>query len=604
MHPKQLLFIFLLIANSCFIKAQTAPGIQWQRNIGTNYRDGVFAIQQTNDGGYITTGFDSSFLALPGFVARVVKLNLDGTTQWERSLRVDSFYTSAQSIVQTNDGGYIIGGIAGVTLPGGQALSDALIIKLNSAGDTVWTKRMGGSSNEAVYSARQTADDGYICAGYAKSTDGDVVGNHSSNYDVWVIKLDNAGTVEWKKCYGGSEWDEARCIRQTSDGGYIISGLTRSIDGDVTGYHGGNDVYDAWLLKINAAGVIEWQKCYGGTGWDEAWSVQQTMDGGYVATGNSESTNGDVTGNHGSFDIWVVKLNPLGNIEWQNCYGGSSYDVGYVVKQTSDSGYVVSGAASSLDGDVNGIHGVGFVLPDCWVIKLSATGVLQWQKCLGGTQSEAAFDICQTTDGGYFIGGSTSSTDGDVTVGYVPEDSWVVKLGPLPVPLTLTNFTARKQNKSILLNWQTQTETNTQHFILEKSSNQRDFQVVHLIAASGNSSTIKNYSFTDARPVNGINYYRLKQVDRDGSFVYSKTVSVNCSGKGSMLYPNPAAAFFTIVPAGTIKAITILTAEGKTVQQLPPVTNNRYDISRLPKGFYIVKLLFDHGEEVLPLHKN
>lgn len=601
MHLKQLLFIVLLLGGIFLVKAQTAPGIQWQRNIGTNFRDGIYSVQQTNDGGYVTAGYDSSFLTIEGYIARVVKLNFDGTTQWQKTIRIDSFYTSAQSIQQTNDNGYIIAGTAGVVQPGGQSFLNALIVKLNSNGDTVWSRVMGGNSQETGSSAIQTADGGYILVGSAKSNDGDVIGNHSDNYDMWVIKFDNMGVVEWKKCYGGSEWDDGRFIRQTNEGGYIICGYTRSVDGDVMGYHGGSsDVYDAWILKLDATGTIEWQKCLGGTGWDDAASIQQTNDGGYVLGASTESINGDVTGNHGSFDMWVVKLSAAGAIQWQKSFGGTSYDGCHSIKQTSDGGFIVAGLAVSADGDVNGLHGFS---SDCWILKLDSNGNLLWQKCIGGTQGEDALDVCPTSDGGYFIGGITWSSDGDLTVGYVPEDSWVIKLGPLPVPLKLKGFTAQKQNKSILLNWQTQTEINTKHFVVEKSNNGIDFKILNTIETSGNSPTTKNYSCIDALPFHGMNYYRLQQVDKDGSFVYSETVAVNFNGKSSIVYPNPASSVITIVPSGILKNILIIDASGKKIQQLTPSANNQYNISSLHQGLYLVQLYYDNANEVMQFSK-
>ena len=165
------------------------------------------------------------------------------------------------------------------------------------------------------------------------------------------MKLNNLGDIEWQKCLGGTNTDIANSIQQTSDGGFIVAGYTFSNDGDVSGNHGGSD---ALVVKLNSSGDIEWQKCLGGTSWDEAYSIQQTSNSGFIVAGKTNSNNGDVSGNHGGDDYWVVKLNSLGDIEWQKCLGGTSWDVAYTIQQTSDGGFIVAGYTHSNDGDVSG----------------------------------------------------------------------------------------------------------------------------------------------------------------------------------------------------------------------------------------------------------
>lgn len=124
-------------------------------------------------------------------------------------------------------------------------------------------------------------------------------------WDFWIVKLNNIGDIEWQKSYGGSGWEEAFAVQQTADGGYIVAGESPSNDGDVIGNHGS---WDYWVIKLDGSGNLEWQKSLGGSGYDAAHSIQQTSDGGYIIAGRSSSNDGDVTGNHGSFDFWIVKL--------------------------------------------------------------------------------------------------------------------------------------------------------------------------------------------------------------------------------------------------------------------------------------------------------
>ncbi len=230
--------------------------------------------------------------------------------------------------------------------------------------------------------------------------------------------------IEWQKSLGGTGGDFASSIQQTSDGGYIVAGYSGSNDGDVTGNHGNTDY---WIVKLDNTGAIQWQKSLGGTSNDFASSIQQTSDGGYIVAGYNGSNNGDITGNHGGgTDSWVVKLDSTGTIQWQKSLGGTSLDYASSIQQTNDGGYIIAGESSSDNGDVTVNHG-GL---DFWVVKLDTVGIIQWQKSLGGTSDDGAYSIQQTSDEGYIVAGYSGSNDGDVTGhhGGSDFDYWVVKL--------------------------------------------------------------------------------------------------------------------------------------------------------------------------------
>jgi len=190
------------------------------------------------------------------------------------------------------------------------------------APDIEWQRALGGTDYDWASSIQQTSDGGYIVAGYSSSTDGDVTGNHDST-DFWVVKLNSVGTIQWQKALGGTDYDWASSIQQTSDGGYIVAGWSESTDGDVTGNHG---YIDCWVVKLNSNGNIQWQKALGGTERDFAYSIQQTADGGYIVAGFTTSTDGDVTGNHGDYDAWVVKLK-AGSTGISESFTGSSFSI-------------------------------------------------------------------------------------------------------------------------------------------------------------------------------------------------------------------------------------------------------------------------------------
>ncbi len=364
-----------------------AHGSDWSLPIGGTGTDRAYSIQQTADGGYIVAGYTYSFGA-GGADAWVLKLNANGSVAWQKTYGGTNG-DWASSIQQTADGGYIV---AGFTSSFGAGGDDAWVLKLNDDGSVAWQHAYGRTGSELAYSIQQTADGGFIVAGSTNSFG-------AGGNDAWVFKLHtNTGFVDWQKTFGGTGDDVVTSIHQTADGGYIVAGYTDSF---------GAGSYDAWVLKLNADGSVAWQKTYGGTGNDSFASIQQTADGGYIVTGSTNSF-----GAGGSGDAWVLKLNADGSVAWQKTYGGTHGDLATSIRQTADGGYIVAGITSSFGG-------WSF---DAWVFKLNADGSIAWQKSYGGTGSDHANSIRQTADGGYIVAGYTSS------FGAGGDDAWVLEL--------------------------------------------------------------------------------------------------------------------------------------------------------------------------------
>jgi hypothetical protein len=334
-------------------------------------------------------------------------------------------------VIQTADTGYVVAGMVVSTngdVTGHHGGSDGWVVKLSKTGSIVWKKCYGGSGADVLSQVQQTADGGYILAGYTNSTDGDVSGGHGL-YDFWITKTDAAGNITWSKCLGGTGRDVCNNIRQTADGGYIAVGWSNSTDGDVTVNNG---AWDFWIVKISATGALTWQKTYGSTGNDVANSVTQTTDGGYAVGGYNGANDGDVVGNHGGDDFWILKLDATGNLMWQKSAGGSGDDdpgddaTPSSICQTADGGYILNGWSNSTDGEVTGNHG----MLDCWIVKLTASGTLDWQKSMGGTADDEAPCMQLTSDGGYIVASAVNSTDGDITGNHGGWDYWITKLSP------------------------------------------------------------------------------------------------------------------------------------------------------------------------------
>lgn len=436
-------FLILLITHLGFAQA---PAIEWQKSLGGSAADGASSIQQTSDGGYIVAGTTSSINGnvtgnKGGYDYWVVKMTANGTLQWQKTLggTQDDY---ALCVQQTTDGGYIVAGYTNSTngdVTGNHGDNDYWIVKLAATGDIVWQETLGGTANDKAYSIIQTTDLGYIVIGSTTSNNGDVTGYHGGT-DLWIVKLSSSGLIQWQKTLGGTNADftfGSESIQQTKDGGYIVAGASASNNGDVTGVQGGSDY---WIVKLTFTGVIEWQKTMGGTSSEAAYSIYQTAEGGYIVAGTTPSNDGDVTGYHGGsgYDAWIVKLSSIGNIQWGKAIGGTDYDFIKSIKQTTDGSYIAAGFTPSNDGDVSGNHG-GY---DLWIVKLSDIGNILWQKTLGGSTSDMGSSIQQTSDEGYIAAGSSSFPNGDVTENQGSSDFWIIKL--VPETLNTSDFSKNR----------------------------------------------------------------------------------------------------------------------------------------------------------------
>jgi gliding motility-associated-like protein len=341
---------------------------------------------------------------------------------WQQSFGGSDFDLPSE-IKATPDGGFIL---AATTFSndgdaaGNHGADDILLIKLKADRSVQWRKVLGGSNEDGLHDLQLTSDGGFIAAGFTKSRDGDVT-ELKGQSDYWVIKLNAAGTVEWQRTYGGSNNDVASSVKQTSDGGFIVAGYTSSNNGDVTNNHIVN-VQDAWILKLDASGQILWQQCYGGTDAEFAYDID-LAPGGFIFTGYARSRDGDLSVNKGVQDAWIVKLGINGNIEWQQVLGGLKNETGNKIKTLTGGGYIMAGSTTSNDGDVQGQHGAS----DGWLVKLSASGNVDWKRCYGGSSLENFLDIFPSVQG-YLVVGAAESADHDVAANYGKSDYWVLQL--------------------------------------------------------------------------------------------------------------------------------------------------------------------------------
>jgi len=287
-----------------------------------------------------------------------------------------------------------------------------------------WEKTYGSNSGDQAKSVYQTSTGEIIVAGYVSSSGGDVTGYQGGGSDFWVIKLDSIGDLIWQYSLGGTASDKAEGIIQLANGDLIIAGVSFSNNGNVTGNHG---IGDIWVIRLDINGNLIWQKTLGGSSTDGATCLAETSTGNIIVAGHSGSDDGDVSFNNGGDDVWVVEIDDSGNLIWENSYGGSGSEYAESIAILQDGSIVIAGWTESSNGDVSDVQG----LFDYWLLKISSTGTVLWENTFGGSAMDRAFSVIECSNSGFLIAGYTESDDGDISNSYDGSDSWVIKTDSL-----------------------------------------------------------------------------------------------------------------------------------------------------------------------------
>jgi hypothetical protein len=429
--------ILILLLNAMAIKfiCFAQPVLKYQAAVGGSLDDKLTCMNLTNDGGLIAGGYsmsnktgDKSESRLGSNDYWIVKLDSNRIKQWDKTIggsKGDELY----SLQQTTDGGYILGGTSYSDASfnkseNGRGGGDYWIVKLDAAGNVQWDKTIGGKNGDLLSAVQQTTDGGYIVGGYSFSNkSGEKSQNNrdttAATTDYWIAKLDASGNIQWNRTIGGNQYEMLTCLQQTKDGGYIVGGWSVSgVSGEKTEINRGGQDY--WIVKLNAVGNIEWDKTLGSYTIDELYSIQQTKDGGYILGGHSGFLSGGVT------DYWIVKTDANGNTVWNKYFGGDDNDYMRSVQQTSDGGYLLGGySLSRKSGDkTEKTRGV----EDYWIVKTDRLGTFQWDKTIGGSNDDFLMSVREVRKNYYIAAGySNSDTTGDKKItSRGAYDYWIV----------------------------------------------------------------------------------------------------------------------------------------------------------------------------------
>ncbi len=390
---KNIIAIIILFFNISFAQI---PTIEWQKTISNSGTVFSSSVRQTDDGGYIVVGYKYLQDAV-GSDAWVTKVSADGTSEWNKTFGgLDD--DALLGIEKTNDGGFILAGYTAstngdITINNGGY--DGWLIKLNSKGEIQWSKTYGGILDDKFQSIKITNDGGYVLTGYTKNDN--VADGYQGDKDIWVLKLDESGTIEWSKAFGEKYEDIGNSIIQTKDGGYAVAARVSTI------FNPAGGTADFLFLKLNASGVSEKKIIKSYKLDDIIHDIKEMSDGSFIAVGETSYAGGIANFHGGVKDAWALKINSNNDdVEWDKAYGGSKLDYCNNVIVTDDGGFIMVGGSTSNDQDVPSDNSS---ILGGWVVKTDSSGNIEWSKIYGEKIYSGFIEIQKTSDNGYILVG-------------------------------------------------------------------------------------------------------------------------------------------------------------------------------------------------------
>ncbi|MFH0865047.1 MAG: T9SS type A sorting domain-containing protein [Bacteroidota bacterium] len=477
-------------------------------------------------------------------------------------------------VIQTSDNGMLVAGSTqsdNVDVSGNHGYYDIWVIKTDVSGNIEWQESYGGSQGEFINYAMQCSDGNYFLIGSSQSSDGDLTLN-KGYADVWIFKIDTSGNIIWQKTYGGSSNEEGCYMKETADGKLWIIGKTESSDGDITTNQGLTDI---WLLNLDSGGLLIQQKTYGGTHDDYGVSMAETDSSGFIIAGYSYSDDGDITTHYGlteKCDYVALKINSSADLIWAKNYGGNENDNLMGMLSTYD-GLLLYGISDSDNGNITDSHG----LLDGWLIKINSNGLVLWQKSVGGSNNDYISNIVQCTDGYLYAAGTTYSSDGDIILNKGEADCWLLKLdpsGPLQWTTTFGGVFTDYANSLILFN---------------------DENAVMAASTYSSDGDITNN--------NGLFDYWIIKTENLAAISDTLVVETNF-----IVCPNPASDFLNIISFNTNSnsTIKIIDMNGRIIfhKEFDNLFTETIDISSLPNGIYVLNITSNYQNYYQKIIKN
>jgi hypothetical protein len=371
---KTILAVILFVSLTLLISPVFGSFVMWSQNYGTEEAEEGTSIVQTSDGGYAIAGGAMDIGVSYDFW--LVKTDENGNILWTQKYRAGNGLEIARSLVQTPDGGYAL---VGETYSLGAGSDDFWLVKTDEYGNIQWNRTYGGTNSDQANSLIVTSDGGFAIVGKTNSYG-------SGHSDYWLVKTDANGIRQWNKTYGGALYDFAYSLVESSDGGFVIAGYTGSVFDFVA--------FDVWLVKTDEFGNMVWNQTYGGINDDFVFSVVETSDGGYALAGYTTSFG------TGRADAWLIKTDPNGNMEWNKTYGGIWDESVKSVIETSDGGYALAGHMTTGNVTEHPFH-----VEDFWLIRTDESGIVLWNYTYGIDWDDRAQSIIETSDGGFALAG-------------------------------------------------------------------------------------------------------------------------------------------------------------------------------------------------------
>lgn len=400
---------------------------------GGSKNDVFQSVIKTVDGGYAILGytqsndFDITDKTNESFDFWVLKFSADGNLLWSKTFGGSEDDRGAD-IIATKDGGFALLGYsksADNDVSQNAGAQDFWMLKITADGSISWQKTFGFSGADIGITLLETSDNGYLITGVLDVSASNGQGNSKAAQkhaggDVWALKLDNSGDLEWSRFFGGSFTDTPFGVVETTDNNYIIAASSDSDDFNISNNKG---TYDFWILKISSDGNLIWEKSFGGSEIEEPRGITATNDGNFVIVGDTRSQDKDVSFNNGGADLWMLKISNDGNLIWEKTYGGSSFDVARSISKTQDNGFIIAGNSRSSD--------VGFTNQgqnDAWILKVDNSGNKVWQKFVGGSQNEFLFDAIELDNQQIIAVGENSSSDKQILENKGFSDGLIIKI--------------------------------------------------------------------------------------------------------------------------------------------------------------------------------